>query len=127
MPLFMFISGYFFSIHNNNLFIFCKEKILRLLISAIVMTPFVWLAQYLFHGTDGNLKGVLIFIINDFWFLKSLFICIILVFIILKYCKKNLFLLLPFMFMIIFKNRIPYYVAYMYPFLFLVFFLENII
>jgi fucose 4-O-acetylase-like acetyltransferase len=116
MPVFIFISGYLFNINNDTLFIFCYKKCIRLLMPAITMTPFVWLAQYLVHGTGGTLKGFLSFLINDFWFLKCLFVCSIIAFICLKYFRNNLLLLIPLIVMIVLPVNIPYFVVYMYPF-----------
>lgn len=81
MPLFMMVSGYFFSSSLRLSFgDFIKKKFTQLLLPGLTWS----LAKYLIGG-GRNLIGI----IDFYWFLKSVFFCYIITFIAIKVIKRE--------------------------------------
>jgi fucose 4-O-acetylase-like acetyltransferase len=128
MPLFIFISGYLLKIKREDKIVqFVTMKAKRLIVPAMVMTPFVWFAEIIFHkNAEINIvKKFITFAIFDFWYLKCLFVCSVLVFLIEKYLKNKIWLLLLLPIMITNIISLPYYVNFMYPFFILGYLMKN--
>lgn len=87
MPLFMILSGFFaHKLAERNFREVFVSKFLQLLLPTIVFGIVYWLqSRYLFYQTNKSLMQVLYY---NFWFLKSLFVCIIMFHIGLKMSKQ---------------------------------------
>ena len=72
MPLFMMISGYFsISSMSLSLLTFIKKKGFQLLVPAVIWSIIVWGV----NASLGNHQSIFFHIVEDYWFLKSLFVC----------------------------------------------------
>lgn len=76
MPLFMMLSGFFaYKLANRSFYEVFVSKFLQLLLPAVVFGFVYWLlSRFLLHQTNRSLVQHLYY---NFWFLKSLFVCII--------------------------------------------------
>lgn len=112
MPLFMLISGYFFYRINDPLLEIIKSKFKQLIIPTI---------------TFGSIHCLLLFFITkeffphliflDYWYCKSLFICIIIYVCFYKILKKKLLAsIIPIIIIIYFGLGTRYWLPMMYPF-----------
>lgn len=124
MPLFMLISGYLFHKTLNKHQI--KDIINNKLISLTPMIPFgiLWFCciKYIekikVDSTIGNIKLLIKCIVTNFWFIWAIFFCSIIVIIVRKKFKDNIFIYL-FIFLLLFF--VPTYLnshlyCYMYPY-----------
>lgn len=98
MPLFMVISGYFFtSVMRYSFFEVVKKKTIQLLLPVVVwaisISAFVFLWWTLLYGFKVPIwvmvKETLLSIKGDLWFLKCLFSCYILSYIMKRICKND--------------------------------------
>lgn len=88
MPLFIFVSGYFFNA-NKNPRNYVENKIRALIIPAISATPFIFIADCSNKGVF-NIYQFFTLLKGDLWFLKCLFICSICTYVIVFiYDKKS--------------------------------------
>lgn len=117
MPLFMMLSGYFASnlLKRSYLNVF-TSKFLQLLLPTLIFGIVYWLqSRFLLHQTHRNIT----FIWYYYWFLKSLFVCIMLFYIGVKICKKKWIGLTTMIVISQFVDIIPYLIflqlRYMFP------------
>lgn len=87
MPLFIFVSGYFFNA-NRNPKNYVENKIKTLIIPAIIATPFIFIADCCSKGTF-DIHQFLSLLKGDLWFLKCLFICSICTYSVVFICNKQ--------------------------------------
>ena len=86
MPLFIFVSGYFFKVNKNPVG-YVGNKLKTLIVPAVCATPFIFLADCLNKGTF-ELHQFFSLLKVDLWFLKCLFICSICTYAIVFICDK---------------------------------------
>lgn len=82
MPLFMLLSGYFAhtslqSPHNIFFYKKTKELLLPCISWSLLLYPLLSTIHFVAHHELYPMQHILIFIVNNFWFLKSCFICYI--------------------------------------------------
>lgn len=113
MPLFMMISGYFaLSSMKLRPVVFLKKKFNQLLLPCISWSILLWLAYHIINQQKCPTGFLSIFLL-DLWFLKSVFICYIVV-----YCgyilKINVYLWIILTLFV--SQLLPYYnLVFMYP------------
>ena len=97
MPLFMLISGYlmFYSVNKR-----CFKKNLLIKIKSIIFPLLVWnvfitMFDFIKYNVDLSFKRVIVSYLNEFignlWFLWAIFYCSIIVLLINKFLKDNIF------------------------------------
>lgn len=112
MPLFMLMSGYFFYRVDDSLFDIVKSKFKQLIIPTIIFGSIHCLLLFLIKH---ELFIHLIFL--DYWYCKSLFICIIIYTFFYKVFRKFILAsLIPIIILIYFGLGTRYWLPMMYPF-----------
>lgn len=121
MPLFMMISGYFSvsSIAMEKMEFF-KKKFMRLVYPCIIWGGILWIileVAYSFHygNSECSLLGLLTdyYWFSDFWFLKSCFICYVLVYLGVHTKFNQLYWMT--ITLLISQAISPFFVSFMYP------------
>lgn len=115
MPLFMLVAGYFSKkVVSGDIIKLLKTKSIQLLLPCVIWGILVYLFKHLSpiisfpNSAISFIKGVVFEIGDVLWFLKCLFICMLL----FRIFKKNAFLLFV---SIIISQILPYKVPLMYP------------
>lgn len=115
MPLFMMISGYF-SVSSMNVDIksFFRKKTINLILPCISWSIIWWTSYSIIKSQEMNyfVNKVINSLLNDFWFLKSCFLCYCITYIGKKTKLKDV-IWIPVA--IIFSFTLPYQVNLMYP------------
>lgn len=104
MPLFAILSGYFFK-NSDNATVFLNKKIRQLIIPLLFWNAIIWIVPRLIHdgyeslafGTPIYFKAILrnfFYGVTEwnYWFLKALFFCFLLLYLILRLCHNRLYL-----------------------------------
>lgn len=116
MPLFMMLSGWFAShLLKKSLFCVVKLKFRQLLLPSIIFGTIYFLVNEIFNTSNSYLRVIY----YSYWFLKSLFCCMILFCIGIKYFKNKCVGLIFVLFISQLCNYIPYLeflqLRYMFP------------
>ena len=131
MPLFMLLSGYFFedkleNIQNlQNLVVIFKNKFMQLILPIILWTIIIVVCEYLIYQRMDFFVNEFI---SSFWFLRCLFLCIVLASIGKCVCKSNTicFILLTLVISHVGSVFTTYNVSGLYPSFLLGFLLKKI-
>ena len=122
MPLFIFVSGYFFS-YKFDFFDYIQKRIKSLLIPAFSTIPFLFIADVLHRDQIHIETSIINHFKYDLWFLKCLFICssiAVLIVTIQKYIRINInidvLLFLPIPILYYFNNDYLFYTSDLYFF-----------
>ena len=87
MPLFMAMSGFFaYKLIGRRLKVVIVPKFLQLILPAILFSILIWIQCRILNQTE---KSILQALWYYFWFLKSLFVCVILFYVAIKVFKKR--------------------------------------
>lgn len=110
MPLFMMLSGYFsYKSMESSYRAFISKNVIRLIVPCISWSLIICFIRILFHEDLDVLT-----LNSDLWFLKSLFICLVLTKLVFQEKGNRRWIVLVFTLLI--SQVFPYYrLCYMYP------------
>lgn len=110
MPLFIFISGFFAS-HalKYDILSLIKGKAIN-----ILLPSFVWICTMEF--LHKRLPTDITLFYNNYWYLNTLFVCILITYIIQKYYFKYRYVLYLLTYLLLCLTWGGYYVSYLFPF-----------
>lgn len=110
MPLFMIVSGYFFSssLKLDPIIFLMKKSI------ALILPAFVWCVIKVVLNRGGQMTNILI---DSFWFLKSAFLCYLICYIAVRLIRKELvaYIVLVIASVLFYFHSEPFMLNYMLP------------
>lgn len=116
MPLFMLISGYLFFYSNQKGFLYVlKTKFKTIIIPYITYVVILFLSSIIFNDVD---MGGYRLLVNEFWFLPSLFMNCVIIIIVTYFCKGKTILLLSSLIINIALHFVSKYLPATYVFMF---------
>ena len=120
MPLFMFISGFlfFYSVSNKRCSDVIIKKIKQLVVPIVAWSTVYYILVQLLTGKSISIIDLIKSCISSFWFLFTLFVLSVIVTLVHRYFKNNLFIYVVLGILILFlpEKFNLVYIKFMYPY-----------